>query len=86
MRSFGVNSRAARQPSWTKDLESALAGRFRIEREPSGGGMSRVFVAAPGIALGYLPAMITRYPPYAPYIAQPHFKRLIESIPSKTAR
>src|SRR5689334_17565089 len=34
-----------------QDLESALAGRFRIERELGGGGMSRVFVAEE-LALG----------------------------------
>jgi hypothetical protein len=53
-------------------LEQCIAG-------PSGIG---------GLAVGYFPAMLKRYPPYAPYVAQPHFKRLIESIPvpSKAVR
>jgi len=42
--------------------------------------------SAGGTSLGYFPAMLTRYPPYAPYVAQPHFKRLLESIPAKPPR
>jgi serine/threonine-protein kinase len=32
--------------------------------------------------VGYFPAMLKRYPPYAPYVGQPHFRRLIDSMPS----